>query len=150
MAQNSAQQKMDTIANGVEISTIEVVQKEVPKQVRTDFERVQSEFIEAQTSIQEAYQYKEEKIPTAKSLKNQAIQKAKGQSLKRTSQAQADIQNFISVSSAFNRNPEVVLERLYRENIEKIIKRSGAVHFIPPPIDEQYPSEFHIEIGREP
>jgi modulator of FtsH protease HflK len=149
-AQNVAQEKMDGIASGVEISTIEVVQKEVPKQVRNDFERVQSEVINAQTSIQEAYQYKEEKIPAARSLKNQVIQKSRANALKITSQAKADIQGFMSVSEEYNRNSEVVWERLYREGIEKIIKRSGAVHFIPPPIGEQYPVDFHIEIGKEP
>ena len=146
-AQYQAQQKLDKLVKGIEISTIEVVRKEVPKQVRNDFERVQSEFINAQTSIQEAYQYQEEKLPSAKSLKNQAIQKARADALKITSQAKSDIQEFLSVSEEHTRNPEVVVERLYREGMEKIIKRTGAVHFVPPPVNGRYPIDFHIEIG---
>lgn len=146
-AQYQAQQKLDKITKGIEISAIEVVRKEVPKQVRNDFERVQSEVINAQTVVQEAHQYQEEKIPSARSLKNQAIQKARANALKITSQAKSDIQDFLSVAEEHKKNPEVVVERLYREGMEKVIKRTGAVHFIPPPVHEQYPVDFHIEIG---
>lgn len=146
-AQQQAQQKLDEITTGIEISTIEVIQKEVPKQVRNDFERVQSEFINAQASIQEAHQYQEEKLPSARSLKNQATQKARADALKITSQAKSDIQSFLSVSKEHIRNPEVVTERLYRESMEKVIKRTGAVHFVPPPVDDRYPIDFHVEIG---
>ena len=116
--------KLDKITTGIEISAIEVVRKEVPKQVRNDFERVQSEVINAQTVVQEAHQYQEEKIPSARSLKNQAIQKARANALKVTSQAKSDIQDFLSVAEEHKKNPEVVVERLYREGMEKVIKRA--------------------------
>ena len=148
-AQIQAQKKMDSIATGIEISTIEVLDKELPKQVRRDFEEVQSAYIESQTMIQEAYQYKEEKIPLALSTKNQAIQKAKAKALKSTSQAEADIQKFISVFEENKTHAEVVQERLYREGIENVLKKAGTVHFIPPPVDKTYPQDFHIELGKD-
>ena len=148
-AQREAQKKMDSIALGIEISTIEVLDKELPKQVRRDFDEVQSSYIQAQTIIQEAYQYKEEKLPLALSIKHQALQKAKAKALKTTSQAEVDVQKFTSVFEENQKNAEVVQERLYREGMERVLKKAGSVHFIPPPVDKKYPRNFHIEIGED-
>ena len=145
-AQHQAQQKLDKITTGIEISAIEVVRKEVPKQVRNDFERVQSEVINAQTVVQEAHQYQEEKIPLSQKSQNQATQKARVNALKVTSQAKSDIQDFLSVAEEHMKNPEVVVERLYREGMEKVIALVPFTLFLPP-VNEQYPVDFHIEIG---
>jgi modulator of FtsH protease HflK len=141
-----SQQHLDSLGVGITLVSLEVVDLVPPYQVKSDFNAVQSAYIEAQTSIQRAEEYKVSQIPLAESERNKKLQEAKSYAATLLAAAHSDSALFLAILKEYKQNPRVVRERLYKESIERTLKDAGKLQFVPDPVGSRYVEGFRITV----
>jgi modulator of FtsH protease HflK len=145
-AARRAQAGLDTAHAGLEITSLELTRLAPPTVVASDFDAVQSAFIEAETAKKDAQAFAETAIPAAQSWADSVVQTAQADGAAESSQAIGDSEAFLALAKEYRSNPAVVRERLYRDAVEKAIGHAGGVRWIPPPIGGSYHG-LRITIG---
>jgi modulator of FtsH protease HflK len=145
-AASRTQLRLDRVGTGMELVALEVVDLAPPRQVREEFSAVQTAYIGSQTAVQEAREYRAERLPLAESRANRQLQEARAYAAGLLSNAGAEAAAFQALASEYSKNPRVVRERLYREGIERALKDAGELRFIPPPISGRYKG-LRLDLG---
>ena len=144
-----SQQRLDEWQVGVTLASLEVVDLVPPYQVKSDFNSVQSAYIEAQTLVQKSEEYNVAQIPLAESEQTKALQEAKSYAAQILAEARAGASAFERLLEEYRKNPSVVEERLYREGIERTLKDVGRVQFLPPPQQNRYQDGFRVTVPNQ-
>ena len=144
-----SQQRLDEWRVGVTLASLEVVDLVPPYQVKSDFNSVQSAYIEAQTMIQKSEEYKVAQLPLAESGRTKSLQQAKSYAAQILAEAQSGASAFERLLVEYQNSPEVVEERLYREGIERTLRDVGRVQFLPPPQQNRYQNGFRVTLPNQ-
>jgi modulator of FtsH protease HflK len=138
MATRRAQAGLDAARSGLELSSLELTRLTPPLALASEFDAVQSAFIDAETRKKEAQASAESAIPNAQAQADAGIQSARAEAAAGLAQANGDATAFRALDKEYRANPAVVRERLYRDAVERAIAAGGTVRWVPPPIGGSY------------
>jgi membrane protease subunit HflK len=134
-----AQERLDALASrgpsrgcGITISALEFQEKHPPRHVKTEFEAVQNAKIAKQTLLQRAYGLQNREIPKARADRNQMVQDAKAYKDSLIARANADVSEFEQLYKEYQRNPNLIWQRIYQESLEQIFGNVGKRMFVSP------------------
>jgi membrane protease subunit HflK len=145
-AARRAQAGLDAAHSGLELSSLELTSLAPPQILASDFDAVQSAFIEAQTEQNDAQASAESSIPQAQAQADAAVQTAQADAASALASAKGDADAFRALNREYVASPLVVRERLYRDAVEKAIGTAGKVRWVPPPVGGNYHG-FRISIA---
>jgi modulator of FtsH protease HflK len=137
-ATSRAQAGLDACRSGLELSSLELTRLAPPSALVNDFDAVQSAFIGAETTKQEAQAFAERAIPQAQAAADSSVQAARASASADLAQATGDADAFRALDREYRANPVVVRERLYRDGVEKALAVAGNVRWVPPPVGGSY------------
>lgn len=144
--QARAQARLDASGAGIKLVAVELTELSPPTQVREEFNAVQSAFIQAETQLKAAKEYRERTLPAARAERDAMVRRAKGQADGLLAQARGDAAAFEGLVAEARGNRDVVKERLYRERIEATLDDAAKVRFIPPPEGRSY-TDFRVTLS---
>jgi len=143
-----AQERLDALAGsdgfpgcGLEIRAVEFREIHAPRHVKADFDRVQSEVIDARTKMQRAELFAAQTIPRAEALHNQMVQQAKAYQSTLVGQALAEVEAFRKLYIEYRKSPKLIWQQMYSETLEEILGRVGRRVFLPPNTQPILPGE---------
>ena len=128
-----SQARLDALDSGLEVVAVEFTELTPPRQVKREFSEVQSAFIEAETQIKEAEEYREKQLPRARSEANRSLREAEGEAAAQLAQARGEAEAFRALALEARKDRRVVTERLYREAVENALSAAEKVEWVPPP-----------------
>ena len=114
--------------------SLEMVDLVPPYQIKDEFNAVQTSSIEAQTSIQEAEEYRSAQLPKAQTTYNREVSKASSAATQTLATAKAEASVFEQLALEAKESSRVVYRRLLQERLEVIGKSAGDIRFVPPPL----------------
>lgn len=126
-----SQETLDKTGAGVSIENIEIVTIQPPVEVVQYFDQVTSAFVEKETLVQEANQYKKSMIPKANSDYNDLITEAESYQYNIVTTARQDVTEFYGLIEEYRLNPEVTKERVYRDKVAAILTKIGTKLVLP-------------------
>ncbi len=135
---SDAQKLLDSLESGITITNFEINSIAPPEEVREIFESVNAANVEAKTLVAQAEQQKELLIPDAKSQASELSSSATVDQTARVSAANEALYEFYGLLDEYNRQPDVVIVRVYAEKIAKIYQTIGNKIFV----DENTPHIF--------
>jgi modulator of FtsH protease HflK len=148
-AAGRAQAGLDAAHSGLELASLELAQLVPPLALASDFDAVQSAFINAETQKNKAQAFAQSAIPEAHAKADAAVQTAQGTAANDLAQAKGEAEAFVALDREYRANPVVVRERLYRDAVEKALSAASSVKWIPPPAGGSY-NGFRVTIGPNP
>jgi len=122
--------RLEAVGAGVKLTTLELTQVAMAKEVRDIYDRVNSASINAETTVQNAKNHVTTLIPYAEGLKAESISVANSAYLTATSEAKKDLTEFNGLLDEFLINPEVVKARVYSEKIAAILASIGTIRVV--------------------
>jgi membrane protease subunit HflK len=145
-ATKRAQAGLDASHTGLELSSLELTRLGPPQALATEFDAVQSAFINAETAKKLAQAYAERAVPEAQSESNSAAQAARAAAVSELAAARGANEAFLALNKEYRANAAVVRERLYRDAVERAIGDAGQIRWVPPPVGGSYKG-FRITLG---
>jgi membrane protease subunit HflK len=103
-----AQAGLDACRSGLELSSLELTRLAPPTALASEFDAVQSAFIGAETTKQEAQAFAERAIPQAQAAADSALQSARASASSDLAQANGDADAFRALDREYRANPVVV------------------------------------------
>ena len=143
--QRSAQQRLDRLASGAELLSVELEAFAPPLPVLEAFDAVQGAAIEAATELQRAREYRASELPQAEAEASRMHRDALAFREERVAAARGDAKLFLALVDEHRRNRDVLRERLYRETVERTLRVAGKQTFVPPPSEGSY-EEMRITV----
>lgn len=137
IATRRAQAGLDAARSGLELSSLELTRLSPPVALSYDFAAVQSAFIEVETKKKEAQAFAEGAVPRATTIVDVELQAARAATASDLATATGEAEAFRALDREYRANPAVVLERLYRDGIERAIVVTN-VRWLPPPVGGSY------------
>jgi membrane protease subunit HflK len=145
-----SQARLDALDSGLSIVAVEFTDLSPPRQVKREFSEVQSAFIEAETAVKEAEEYREKQLPRARADGNRGLRDAEGEATALLAEARGDAQAFLSLATEARKDRRVVTERLYRESIEAALSQAEKVEWVPPPPGGGRYTGFRLTVSAKP
>jgi membrane protease subunit HflK len=145
-ATKRAQAGLDTSHTGLELSSLELTRLGPPQALATEFDAVQSAFINAETAKKLAQAYAERAVPEAQSESNSAAQTVRAAAVSELAAARGTNEAFLALNKEYRANAAVARERLYRDAVERAIGDAGQIRWVPPPVGGSYKG-FRITLG---
>jgi membrane protease subunit HflK len=137
-AMRRAQEGLDAVHSGLELTSLELTRLFPPIILARDFDAVQSAYIGAETSKKDAQAFAESVIPQAQADTDAKLQSARADAASALAIARGDAQAFVALAREYRANPAVVRERLYRDAVDRAISTAGHVRWVPPPSGGTY------------
>ena len=128
---HQSQQLMDKLDLGISIIGLEFQRIAPPDALKYHFEQVNAAYVEKETKIQEANQYREKVVPDAKAQSDQLTSDAKVEQSQRVSTAKDQTAEFNGLFREYQRNQDVVWERVFREKVTTIFNKMGGKLVLP-------------------
>ena len=148
-ASRRAQAGLDAAHSGLLLVSLELLDLAPPRALASEFEAVQSAFIQAETDKKNAQAVAQEVIPRANATANTTLQAARAGTDGAKARAQGETAAFLALEREYRANPAVVRERMYRDAVEKAIAGARDVRWIPPPAGSRYQgTRVLVEAGR--
>lgn len=141
-----AQARLDTVSSGLELIAVEIAEFAPPLAVTPAFVEVNTAYIESRRSYLQAERYREIELPRAESDRDQMLVDAQIYAANVMAEARGDSQAFAALAAEYEKNPDVVLERLYIEGVENVFSKAGRRKIVQPPVGESY-KDFRITIS---
>jgi modulator of FtsH protease HflK len=145
-AARRAQAGLDASRSGLELTSLELRSLAPPQALASDFDAVQTAFIDAETRRKDAQAFAESAVPQAEAASDLEIQNAHADASADLAQAQGSAAAFLALDREYRANPVVVQERLYRDAIERAFAQAGDIRWVPPPVGGSYRG-FRITIA---
>lgn len=127
-----AQQRLDALNSGMRLLAVEFKEINPVRHVIAAFRDVQSAKIEIETAKRDAEGFRDSEIPKAEAATNGMIQKAVAYRNSAKAEASAELAVFKDLYSEYEKNPQLVRERIYMETFEDIIESAGQLRFVAP------------------
>src|SRR5690606_21951072 len=134
---------LNTYDTGIFVVDLKFQDIEPPEgEVASAFAQVTNAREEKNTKINEAQQYRNERIPTARGEAQAMLERAEAQKQSRILNAQGDVAQFNALYEEYANNPDVTRNRLVLETLEKILPNAqifitdssnggGTVNYLP-------------------
>lgn len=133
---SEAQRTLDMLECGITITNYEINIIAPPAEVKEMFDKVNAANVETQTLIAQAEQHREIIIPQAKSDASLLSSNALISQSTRVSSTQEKMAEFYGLLEEYERQPAVVIERVYAQKLKEIYKKIGNIIYI----DENTPN----------
>ncbi|MEM6794668.1 MAG: FtsH protease activity modulator HflK [Acidobacteriota bacterium] len=146
---DGAQARLDAVQAGLELIAVEIADFSPPPDVIPAFVDVNTAYIESYQTFVEAQRYRQTELPKAESDRDEMLAEARIYAANLMADARGDAQAFEALAAEYQKNPRVVVDRLYIEGIEKVFSKAGRRKFVHPPVDGDY-SGFRITISERP
>ncbi len=130
--QNQMQEILDSYETGIQIEQVKLQDVNPPDPVKPAFNEVNQAKQEREKLKNQAWEVYNEKIPQAKGEALKIIKEAEGYALEKVNKAQGDAKRFLLLYEEYNRAREVTLRRLYLENMNEILKKTGKKYIVDP------------------
>lgn len=128
---HEAQIILDELDAGVTIIGLEFQSVTPPDALKYHFNQVNAAYVEKETKIQEANQYREKVVPDAKAQADKLISDAKIKQSERLTTANDKVAEFNGLYEEYQRNKDVVWERVFRDKVTEIFKKMGGKLVMP-------------------
>ena len=131
---------MNSYRSGIRILQVSLLPVSAPQEVIGAFNEVLVAGQQKEGSINQADQYRNERVPRATGEAAQIIQQAEAYRDQVTREAEGEAARFNLVYDAYRQSPRVTRERIYLETMERIYRnadtviidqRSGAIPYLP-------------------
>lgn len=122
-----AQEMLDHLGCGVQITNIDIGAIAPPSEVKKDFDYVNSATVQVQTLLAEAEQYRETLIPSAQSQVNNMISDARVNQNNAVSEANQLLAEFYGLLEEYETQPDVVTLRVYYAKLAALYDKVGKV-----------------------
>ncbi len=126
-----SQQLLDELEIGVTIVGLEFKSVTPPDALKYHFDQVNAAYVEGATKIQEANQYREKVIPDAKASADALVTDAQIAQSQRLTTANDRVAEFRGLYEEYQRNQDVVWERVFREKVTAILNKMGGKIVLP-------------------
>ncbi|MEM6673135.1 MAG: protease modulator HflK [Planctomycetota bacterium] len=141
-----AQARLDAVASGLELISVEIAEFAPPMAVIPAFIDVNSAYIEGYRIFEEARRYRATELPKAEADRDQMLADAGIYAADLLADARGAAQAFAALAAEYQRNPRVLVERLYIEAVENAFSSAGTRKFVQPPVGDEY-DDFRITIS---
>ena len=128
---DQSQRLLDELEIGITITGLEFRSVKPPEALTYHFNQVNAAYVEKETKIQEANQYREKVIPDAKANADKLINDAQIKRSEQLTTANDRVAEFYGLYEEYQRNQDVVWERVYREKVTNIINKMGGKIVLP-------------------
>ena len=128
---HQAQVILDGLDAGVEIIGLEFQSITPPYALKYHFNQVNAAYVEKETKIQEANQYREKVVPDAKAQADKLVSDAKVNQSERLTTANDKVAEFNGLFEEYQRNQDVVWERVFRDKVTAIFNKMGGKLVLP-------------------
>ena len=143
-----AQARLEAVGAGLELIAVEIADFAPPIAVIPAFVEVNTAYIEGYRTYLGAQRYRETELPKAESDRDQMLAEARIYAANLMADARGDAQAFEALAAEYQKNPQVVVERLYIEGVERVFSKAGQRKFVQPPVDNEY-EDFRITIATQ-
>ena len=126
-----SQTLLDELELGVTIIGLEFQSIKPPDALKYHFDQVNAAYVEKETKIQEANQYREKVVPDAKASADKLVTDAQIGRSQRLTTANDRVAEFYGLYEEYQRNQDVVWERVFREKVTAIINKMGGKIVLP-------------------
>jgi len=130
--QRSAQRRLDDARCGLVLSALEFKEIHPPRHVRAEFERAQSARVQKDTLRREAEGFAASEIPKAEAERNRLVKEAQAAGSSRLAGAMAEVAVFGSLQREYRNNPQLAIERVYREALQEVMNQIGKRYLVTP------------------
>lgn len=141
-----AQGRLDAVDSGLELIAVEIADFAPPVPVIPAFIEVNTAYIEGYRTYVEAQRYRETELPKAEADRDQMLTDARIYAADLLADARGEAQAFQALVTEYEKDPKVVLERLYLEGVENAVAKAGRRKFVQPPVGERY-EDFRITVS---
>lgn len=132
LVQRAAQARLDAVGCGLTLSALEFKEVHPPRHVRAEFEKVQSSRIEKETRRREAEGFAASEVPKAEAERDRLVKEAMAGGSALRARATAETSVFKALHEEYQRNPQLVRERTYREALQTVMGQLGKRYLLPP------------------
>lgn len=131
VVQRRAQERLDEVDCGLQLSALEFKEIHPPRHVVAAFRDVQNARIEIETKKREAEGFVLGKIPAAEAEANRLVKSAMAYENTLNASASAELSVFEQVYAEYRNNPGVVRQRLLMETLEEVLTNVGRRIYLP-------------------
>jgi membrane protease subunit HflK len=128
-----AQDALDALGCGVALTGLDISSIAPPTEVKLQFDSVNSATVSVQTKLAEAEQYREMLIPSVESSAQAKVSKAKVNQQTAVAQAKQFLAEFYGLLDEYERQPDVVVLRVYNQKLAEIYAQLGDKLIVPVP-----------------
>ena len=145
------QEALDSYESGIRIIRVNYGRADAPPQVREAFLDVFNAGSEAESKINEAQRYFNEKIPRARGEAQQILENSRAYAARVTEDARGQAERFNQIYGEYRNAPDVTRQRMYLETVESVLADMNKII-----IDEQSSSSGVVpylpltELNRQP
>ena len=125
--QRVLQETLDRYGAGVQITEFNLVDVNVPAQVREAYSDVIRAREDAERYIEEAYVHVNSVVPEARGRAARIMQEAEGYKAATVALAQGDANRFTLLLDEYHKAPEITRKRLYLQTMESVFSRTNKV-----------------------
>lgn len=125
-----AAQALELANTGVTLTNLELTQVNMPEEVRTIYNQVNSSTVYAQTIIENANNYRTTIIPYAQSSASNQIAIANANKATEVGNANTALAEFWGLVEEYRQNPQVVRTRLYSQKVSQLLQTIKRVHVV--------------------
>jgi modulator of FtsH protease HflK len=144
VVQRAVQARLDRVACGLVLSSLEFKEIHPPRHLRAEFEQAQSARVEKTTMRLEAEGFAAQEIPRAEAESNRLVQEAVAGGSTLLARATAEVSVFKTLRDEYRRDPVPTAQRIYREAIQEMMARIGKRYLLPP---ETRPGDVRIFVS---
>lgn len=126
-----SQEIMDGMRLGVEIVSLEFKSITPPSSLKYHFDQVNAAYVEKETLIQQANQYREKVVPEAKAAADKLVSEAQVAQHDRLNRANDHAAEFYGLFQEYQQNRDVVYQRVFREKVSRIFNQMGGKIVVP-------------------
>jgi len=128
---SQAQRELDALGLGITITGLEFRSITPPAGLSYHFNQVNAAYVEKETRIQEANQYREKVIPDARASADRLVNDAQINRSEQLTTANDRVAEFYGLYEEYQRNQDVVWERVFREKVTNVINKMGGKIVLP-------------------
>ncbi len=118
---------LDRYATGIEVTSVNLTDVEVPDQVLSAQRDANKALADEDRDVKEAEAYASGVVPSAEGDASKVLQDAEAYKARVVALAQGEAALFTKVAAAYKRAPEVTRERLYLETMEDVFSRANKI-----------------------
>lgn len=115
------QEALDSYESGIRIIRVNYGRADAPPQVREAFLDVFNAGSEAESKINEAQRYFNEKIPRARGEAQQILENSRAYAARVTEDARGQAERFNQIYGEYRNAPDVTRQRMYLETVESVL-----------------------------
>lgn len=115
------QQTLDAYQSGIILKRVQIIESEVPAEVKDAFLDVQRAAADQQKSRNDATRYANEVVPKAEGEAERMIQAAEAYRAQTVARAEGEAARFLSVYNEYVQAKDVTKKRMYLETMEQIL-----------------------------